>query len=147
MPRLIKKYDKKFKILICGSGISDDYKKQLTDLNPEHFIYAGFVENIDEYTQSADIILNPVLSGGGIKTKIVEALGFNKNVVSTTTGAIGVDPNICGTKLRIVDDHDWDAFVDKAIESLDDKSTIPTQFFDVFSWKSVAQVIINNFKN
>jgi len=147
MPRLIKKYDKKFKILICGSGISDDYKKQLTDLNPEHFIYAGFVENIDEYTQSANIILNPVLSGGGIKTKIVEALGFNKNVVSTTTGAIGVDPNICGTKLRIVDDHDWDAFVDKAIESLDDKSTIPTQFFDVFSWKSVAQVIINNFKN
>jgi glycosyltransferase involved in cell wall biosynthesis len=114
------------------------------EIDSEHFIYAGFVENIDEYTQSADIVLNPVLSGGGIKTKIVEALGFNKNVVSTQTGAIGVDATICGSKLYIVNDYDWDSFVDKIIEAVDDTSTIPSQFFNVFSWKSVAQVIINN---
>lgn len=144
MPRLIARYTKKFKILVCGAGISDDYRKQLIELDSEHFIYAGFVENIDEYTQSADIVLNPVLSGGGIKTKIVEALGFNKNVVSTQTGAIGVDPSICGTKLYIVDDLDWDGFVDKIIEAVEDTSTIPSHFFNVFSWKSVAQVIINN---
>lgn len=144
LPRLISKLDKKFKILICGAGISDDYKKQLEELDPEHFIYAGFVDDIDDYTQSADIILNPVLSGGGIKTKIVEALGFNKNVISTKTGAIGVDQNICGSKLYIVDDYDWDSFVDKAILAIDDQSDIPLEFFKMFSWKSISQLILNN---
>ncbi len=144
LPRLKEQMAQKFKVLVCGAGISDDYKRQLQELDPEYFIYAGFVENIDEYTQSADIILNPVLSGGGIKTKIVEALGFNKTVVSTQTGAIGVDPDICGTKLYIAEDKDWDSFTKLAIEAIQNKSDVPPKFFEVFSWSAVAQTMLNN---
>jgi len=139
LPRLTKKLTKKFKILICGAGISDDYKKQLEKIDPERFIYAGFVNNIDEYTQSADIILNPILSGGGIKTIIVEALSFNKTVISTQTGAIGVDAAICGNKLCIAEDKDWDDFTNKAIEAIDTKNNIPPEFFNVFSLTSITK--------
>jgi len=144
LPRLIKKFDDKFKILVCGSGISDEHKKQLERIDSEHFIYAGFVENIDEYTQSADVILNPMLSGGGIKTIIVEALGFNKCVVSTKTGAIGVDPNVCNTKLYISDDNDWDKFINLVIDSVENKSEIPPDFYKIFSWRAIAQTILKN---
>lgn len=143
-PLLKEKYPGKYKILICGGGLSESYNK-LEDFKKDHVIYAGFVEDIDEYTQSADVILNPVLSGGGIKTKIVEALGFNKNVVSTKTGAIGVDPKYCGSKLRIVQNNDWEAFVQQAIKASNDNSNIPASFFEVFSWKSIAKTMHDMF--
>ncbi len=38
------------------------------------------------------------MDGGGIKTKLVEALGYNMNVVTTTSGAIGVPLSITGEK-------------------------------------------------
>ena len=84
------------------------------------------------------------MSGGGIKTKIVEALGFNKTVVSTKTGAIGVDPDICGSKLYVCADKDWDGFTDLLIEATKNTSNISPKFFEVFSWKSVAQTMLNN---
>ncbi len=139
-PILKKRYSKNYKVLICGGGLSDSYNK-LKEFEKDNVVYAGFVEDIDEYTQSADVILNPVQSGGGIKTKIVEALGFNKNVVSTRTGALGVDPSICGSKLYVVDDNDWSAFVDKIIEAAENETEISSEFFDVFSWKSVAHTM------
>lgn len=139
-PILKERYKKDYKILICGGGLGESYNK-LKDFQKDNVVYAGFVENIDEYTQSADVILNPVLSGGGIKTKIVEALGFNRNVVSTQSGAIGVDPEICGTKLYIADDKNWSDFVDKCIEASENSDTIPQTFFELFSWSAVANTM------
>lgn len=143
-PILKEKYKQNYKVLICGGGLSNSYNK-LKEFEKDNVVYAGFVENIDEYTQSADVILNPVQSGGGIKTKIVEALGFDKNVVSTKTGALGVNPDVCGSKLYIVKDNDWTGFVDKIIEAADDTSSISPEYFDIFSWKSVAKTMNNQF--
>lgn len=143
-PILKERCKKPYKLLICGGGLSDAYNN-LKDFEKDNIYYAGFVNNIDEYTQSADVILNPVQWGGGIKTKIVEALGFNKNVVSTKTGALGVDPAICGSKLHLVDDNDWSAFVDQVIEAADNKTVIDPAFFSFFSWKSVAKTMYDKF--
>lgn len=139
LPRLKRKCKDNFKVLICGGGISEAFKKQLQKADPEHLVYAGFVNDIDEYTQSADIILNPILNGGGVKTKVMEALGFNKNVVSTHTGALGIDKQVCGDKLYVLDDKDWDGFVDACIEALDNNIPIDEVFFKKYSWQSIAQ--------
>lgn len=142
-PILKERYKENYKVLICGGGLGESYNK-LKDFEKDNVIYAGFVEDIDEYTQSADVILNPVMSGGGIKTKIVEALGFNRNVVSTKTGAIGVDPAICGSKLYITEDKDWSGFVDKCIQAAENTTIIPQSFFKFFSWKAVASTMNDN---
>lgn len=139
LPRLKKRYKGQFKVLICGGGISDSYKKQLQITDPEHLIYAGFVNDIDEYTQSADVILNPILNGGGVKTKVMEALGFNKNVVSTHTGSLGIDHQLCGEKLYVVEDKAWDSFVDACIEASTNTSDIDPVFFKKYGWKAIAE--------
>ena len=129
-----------YSIIICGGGLPssldnlDEYKQQ-------KIIYAGFVDDINLYYKGADLFLNPITEGGGIKTKIVEALAFGTSVVSMKSGAAGVDPDICDGKLMIVEDDDIAAFA-KLIEN-EMKSSIyietPKSFYNFFSWRGVAE--------
>lgn len=132
-----------YKILICGGGLPDSYNK-LQDFEKDNVIYTGFVKNIDEYVQSADVILNPVQTGGGIKTKVIEALGFNKNVVSTQTGAIGISIENSVPKLTIVNDNDWVDFAKKIIQVCNNKEIITNKFFENYTWKATAKIMIEH---
>lgn len=142
-PILKEKYKEDYKILICGGGLPDSYNK-LQNFEKENVVYAGFVNDINEYVQSADVILNPVQTGGGIKTKVVEALGFNKNVVSTQTGAIGISVENSFPKLTIVNDNDWVNFADKIIQVADNKEIITNKFFENYTWKANAKIMIEH---
>jgi len=52
--------------------------------------YTGYVDNIEPYFQMADIAINPVLSGGGTNTKMIEYLAYGLPVVTTGFGARGL---------------------------------------------------------
>jgi glycosyltransferase involved in cell wall biosynthesis len=51
----------------------------------------GVVENLEEAYARAAIVVNPVLTGTGLKTKTVEALGYGKPLVTTACGAEGIE--------------------------------------------------------
>jgi glycosyltransferase involved in cell wall biosynthesis len=91
------------------------------------------------YFKAADIFLNPVQSGGGIKTKMVEAIGFGTTVIATAAGAKGIDKAVCGDKLIIVADSNWKEFADAVISIPD--TTIRTQadFYDIYFWGNIIQ--------
>ena len=112
---------------------------ELKDHAAKNIIYAGFVDDISVYFKGVDVFLNPVTDGGGIKTKLVEALGFNLNVVSTRNGAIGVDEKICNGKLFLCDNNDWQAFATRMREAPLVSKTIPPEFFQHFYWESIAK--------
>ena len=104
----------------------------------KNIIYAGFVEDITLYFKGADIFLNPVIEGGGIKTKVVEALGYNLSVISTKSGAIGIPTELTNGKLTTVEDTDWDNFIN-SVYTVDITSTIPQEYFEHFYWGSVVE--------
>jgi len=51
----------------------------------------GVVDSLDEAYTRAAIVVNPVLTGTGLKTKTVEALGHAKPLVTTACGAEGIE--------------------------------------------------------
>lgn len=126
-----------YKIIICGKGLPDEMN-ELKNFDSQNIIYAGFVDDITEYFKGADVFINPVTEGGGIKTKLVESLGYNMNAVSTTDGAIGVDENICNGKLLLSPNEDWQAFADNMEKSLASFPDITSAYFDHFYWKKIA---------
>jgi polysaccharide biosynthesis protein PslH len=132
-PRLIKK-GFPHTLLVCGSGIPGEI---LAQASPE-FIIAGFVDRMEPYLLGADIFLNPVVLGGGIKTKLVEALGYGMNAVSTTSGAAGIDPTICDGKLGIAPDRDWDAFAGHVAMSGHLSTPMGAAYYRHFYWGSAA---------
>ncbi|HVZ96315.1 MAG TPA: glycosyltransferase family 4 protein, partial [Chitinophagaceae bacterium] len=112
-PLFIKK-NISYKIIICGKGLPPEMNN-LKGYENANIIYAGFVEDIDLYFKGTDVFINAVTDGGGIKTKLVEALGFNLNAVSTINGAIGVDQDRCNGKLLLSSNGDWQSFSDNMI--------------------------------
>ena len=76
----------------------------------EHVQYADLWMISGLFSWGPDVFLNPVTDGGGIKTKLVEALGYNLTAVSSLNRAIGVDPGLSPGKLLVADHADWEGF-------------------------------------
>jgi glycosyltransferase involved in cell wall biosynthesis len=53
--------------------------------------FTGFVDDIRPYFAESGICIVPILSGGSTRLKIVEAMAFGTPVVSTSTGAEGLE--------------------------------------------------------
>jgi glycosyltransferase involved in cell wall biosynthesis len=51
----------------------------------------GFVESAPDFMQAYDLMLVPLLSGGGMRIKIVEGMALGKAILSTSIGAEGID--------------------------------------------------------
>ncbi len=58
--------------------------------------FVGFVERIQDYINASDVVVCPITSGGGTRTKILEAIACGKRVVSTTKGAEGLELDLVG---------------------------------------------------
>lgn len=138
-PRLSQIRDD-FAILIIGKGLNQELKSRIDSLNGK-IIYLGFVENIHEILYSADLMLNPMLSGGGIKTKAVEALGNNIKVVSTENGSFGLDSEACEGMLWISKDKDWDSFVKNIDLAIESNAQIENRFYLHYSWQHVTKKV------
>ncbi len=145
---VFQSFDITYKIIICGKNLPAEMS-QLKDYADKNIIYAGFVNDIITYFKGVDVFINPLTDGGGIKTKLVEALGYDLNVVSTINGAIGVNTELCNGKLLLVADNDWKLFATKMLEAITISAQIPAKYFDHFYWKNIAKkaaTIIENLK-
>ena len=136
-PALLATQGFQYKIIICGKSLPGKYG-ELKSYADSNIIYAGFVDDIVLYYKAADIFINPVNDGGGIKTKLVEALAYDLNVVSTASGAIGIPAGVTGKKMKIVADDDMAAFA-KAITATKQTTPIPPAFFDYFYWANICK--------
>jgi hypothetical protein len=145
VPRLKGELEK-FTILISGNRISPALRKRIQDQS--HFHFLDYVEDVDMVYQSVQLFLNPILNGSGVKTKVIEAIANQCTVVSTASGATGLNINACGAKLLTVMDGDWDGFVTSVIEQAAQPfRETPQVFWDYYSWDSIAQkaaAAINN---
>jgi len=129
-PILARHQEFSYKIIICGRDIPQDPVSG----NFPSVIFAGFVDDVGVLFKGADVFLNPITEGGGIKTKLVEALGYDLNAVSTLHGALGIDPALCNGKLLICKDNDWNQFADLVLQASRIRNSTPQAYFDHFYW-------------
>ena len=135
-PLLLKNKQYHYKIIVCGNRLPASYN-ELKGYRNLNIIFAGFVDDINIFFKGADVFLNPVITGGGIKTKLVEALGNSLTSISCKSGAYGIPAEIAGNKLTVVDDFDWASFAD-AVFAADVQANIPASFFNHFYWGNIA---------
>ena len=82
------------KLVIAGdTSDTDDYVemlKQKASDNP-NIIITGPVDDVREYLTKGSIFITPMISGTGIKNKILEAMSMELPVVSTSIGISGIN--------------------------------------------------------
>ena len=137
-PLLIKEKDFRYKIIICGKRLPAEMD-ELKSYRSQNIIYAGFVDDIELYFKGADIFLNPVQSGGGIKTKMVEAIAFGTTVIATESGAAGIVRDVCGEKLVVVKDDDWTSMVNAILKTETSDIYTLADFYETYNWVSVVK--------
>jgi len=136
----LDKNNLKYQVIVAGKGLNDNLKKRIE--NTPNILYTGFIPDLNQLLKACDIMLNPVILGGGIKTKAIEALGYNKIVISAQSGAAGLVPEVCGDNLLISPDHDWDTFTADVIKAAGMHADIPKVFYDMYYWGNIARNIL-----
>ncbi|MBY0479269.1 MAG: glycosyltransferase family 4 protein [Chitinophagaceae bacterium] len=139
-PQLISS-NLKYTILITGKRLPAELD-ELKAWNNQHIFYAGFVEDIDLYFKAADLFLNPVQSGGGVKTKMIESIALGTTVLSTETGAAGIDKKICADKLLTVADNDWNSFTNIILDHYNTNAPTPEAYYQTYFWGNIIRKII-----
>lgn len=145
-PLLLRHMTFRYKIIICGKGLPGELNS-LKGYADKNIIYAGFVDNVETYFKAADIFLNPVQSGGGVKTKMVEAIAFGTTVVATETGAQGIDRSVCGDKLVVTSGNDWNGFAGSIISNADKITMTPPGYYGYYYWENVIKNLITSLTN
>ena len=140
-PLLLPQVSFRYKIIICGKGLPEELNL-LKNYADKNIIYAGFVDAIEMYFKAAAIFLNPVQSGGGIKTKMVEAIAYGATVIATTTGAKGIEKTLTGTQLIVTEDNNWHEFARSIIDHADKNGKPPREYYDYYYWENVIKNIM-----
>ena len=79
--------NKEIKLYLAGRKMPDE----LLTLSKKNIIVEGSIENSKEYIRQKKIMLVPLLTGGGMRVKIVEGIALGKTIISTTKGAEGIN--------------------------------------------------------
>ncbi|MCD4732562.1 MAG: glycosyltransferase family 4 protein, partial [Bacteroidales bacterium] len=85
-PQLIKEIPE-IKIYLAGKKMQPYFKKQSNN----NLLVEGMVENALVYQEDKAILIVPLLSGSGIRAKIIEGMALGKTIISTSTGAQGIN--------------------------------------------------------
>lgn len=85
---MISQYHTHLEFHVAGRNTPDWFVKAID--KPGIFFH-GEVDDAREFANEFDIMIVPLLSGGGMRIKIVEAMSLGKVVVTTTIGAEGLD--------------------------------------------------------
>lgn len=74
-----------------------------------------YVDNVKEFIRSKHLMIVPLLSGSGIRVKIIEGMAMGKTVISTTIGAEGI--NYTNNKNILIADtaEDFNKMINKCI--------------------------------
>ena len=130
LPRVKKKIPN-VKFVIVG-------KNPPKNIRSGNIIFTGIVFQIEDYINACDFVIIPLLSGGGIRTRIIESIACGKAVISTSLGAEGIDKSICGDRLIIADD--WNKFSEEIISLAKNprKDRIPEKFVERYSWENIV---------
>ena len=85
---LIVRYVPNVKLFLVGNAPPPEIYSLMSNKQIE---VTGGVASVIPFYKRADVVVCPLRIGGGVKVKVLEALGFGKAIVSTSIGAQGLD--------------------------------------------------------
>jgi hypothetical protein len=116
-------------------------------LSAKHIINAGEVDNIDDYFFAADVFINPVTIGGGIQTKIIDALSYQLPVICFDIMLSGIPPQLVGNLIYPVNYNDWEKFSRDMIKVKKPKpQLIQPCHLSIQNWMAIAEKTAEKIK-
>ena len=112
---LICEKNPKVKFYVAGKNTPDEIRKY----SRENVIFTGEVENAADFMNSKQIMVVPLLSGSGMRIKIVEGMALGKIIISTTIGAEGIG---CQNNVNILIADTEEEFAENVVKVINDEN-------------------------
>lgn len=113
-PLILEKFPQ-LTFTVAGRGIPDDIQKYAS----ANVLIAGEVPSANDFMLSKDIMIVPLLSGSGIRIKIIEGMALGKTIITTSIGAEGLDVEN-GKNIFIADTPDeFVSVIEKCVKTPD----------------------------
>ena len=131
--------------------IGKDPVKSICSLARENIVVTGTVETVEKYYNMASVAVIPLFSGGGVKTKLIEAASYNIPIVCTTSGAKGTK-FLRDEHILISDDpKEFGRYVISTLvekkESLQRAKRCYEQFEKMYQWKNIVKNLVEYVDN
>jgi polysaccharide biosynthesis protein PslH len=139
-PRLLTE-NFKSKIIICGRNKLSSFQ-YLNSLSHPMIISAGEVEDIENYFAAADVFINPVLTGGGVQTKVIDALSYGCGVVCFEKMLEKNIQNTYGQSLFSANNLDWNDFVKQIKNCCAAGLKPPVHLDEEYSWEKITRKVV-----
>lgn len=133
-PSIQKKYPY-LKFYLAGRNAPGWLK---TKIQYRNVVFLGEIDDAYSFMNSKAIMLVPLLSGSGMRIKIIEGLALGKAIISTRVGAEGISLSNRENIILADDAHSFIAGINELIENRD--------FHDQLG-KNAVGFIRNNFDN
>jgi glycosyltransferase involved in cell wall biosynthesis len=104
----------------------------------QHVIFKGEIPDAYEFMNSKSIMVVPLLSGSGMRIKVIEGMALGKPIVSTKIGTEGIATT---SGKNIIVAHDANSFVDAISALIEDR-----EYFDLIG-KNAIEFIHEKFDN
>jgi hypothetical protein len=78
---------------------------------------------------------------------MVEAIGYGATVISTRSGAAGINTAACHEKLILTEDNDWAGFANAIINEADRKIQTPAAYYAYYNWCHITSNIMNKIED
>ena len=103
------------KFYVIGRGMSP----KMSSLNKPNVIVVGKVESAQKVYHHYSTMVVPLLSGSGMRIKMIEGMAYGKAIVSTSIGAEGI--SVFNNRECLIADNP-DEFAEAVIKALTDES-------------------------
>ena len=100
LPMVVKSFPD-FTLHVAGKGMPPWFYKH----QGKNLMIDGEVADAAKYQQDKAVLIVPLMSGSGVRVKIIEAMALGKTVISTSIGAEGI-PYTKGKNILIADSAD-----------------------------------------
>jgi len=107
-------------------------------INIKNIIFCGEVENSAQFIKSKALMIVPLLSGSGMRVKIIEGMALGKTIISTSIGVEGID--VEDNKNILISDNP-EKFINSIFYILNNRQ----HFFEI--GKNANVYIYENFDN
>jgi glycosyltransferase involved in cell wall biosynthesis len=129
-----------YRIIVCGRNRLPEFA-HLNELSHPRVSLVGEVDHLDPYYAAASVFIDPVLSGGGVQTKIIDALARDCTVVGFERATRGIRTELAPGKVAIVPDGDWSAFAQAIARVGSERTITPEPFYKTYSWPAIIHNI------
>lgn len=140
----IKDNHKSIKLYIVGPNLKDVY-------DDPAIVKLGYVDDVGDYYRKCTIFIAPLISGSGIKNKVLEAMSYGIPVISSKIGLDGIDVQENTHVLKAETITDWKNSINKLLQDKQFREHIAKNAFslvgDKYDWDRNIKLYYDNMAN